>query len=719
MSSPIRRVAASNAVPYANAHEHMLAELEWLKLVLHRQVMRLRAGGLLVENDFRGLYVPDEQVNAILNNPEAGAGKQILEGRDEIDERMDSSSSLPLARLRDSLNLSPFEMRALVACAAPEVDLAFEALFAYVQNDVNRKRPTADLMLKVFTGSLLARMENRAYFSSESALIDLGLIRPVESSDAQSSLAKGYRTEDRITDYLLGVQEIDGRLRSFASLSTQEVRLSDLLLPSSLKEDLASAAALFCGSGATFVLSGPDGIGKRSTAQALSYLSGRPLLLADMAKALVSTLPLSDVIRLLRREAMLQDANLFLGNCHHLLGEKGRIDLIEDLFPSPNFIVLATETPLAEFHFRTPALSFQLPPLPYEHRRQLWEKAVLETGVPCPDLDLRALSRKFALTGGQIYSACWSGFLCARLSKSSLTVARLEAAVREQSGSGLRRFAKKTETKQRWSDLVLPSRAMQQLHAVAASHSYRDAVYSEWGFGQKLALGKGLNVLFFGPSGTGKTMAASILANELGLDLYKIDLSSVLSKYIGETEKHLNQIFLEAHTSNAILLFDEADALFGKRSEVKDAHDRYANVETAYLLQKMEEYEGIVILTTNFRKNLDDAFARRMHHAVEFPFPDAANRQRIWSGLVPPNALFDDARFDNSVNFAFLARQFELSGGNIRNAMLAAAFLAAEESSPIRMDHLLLAAARELLKLGRLPSKSDFREYFDLIQAQL
>jgi SpoVK/Ycf46/Vps4 family AAA+-type ATPase len=209
-------------------------------------------------------------------------------------------------------------------------------------------------------------------------------------------------------------------------------------------------------------------------------------------------------------------------------------------------------------------------------------------------------------------------------------------------------------------------------------------------------------------------MSASILANDLGLDLYKIDLSSVVSKYIGETEKHLQQIFREAQTSNALLLFDEADALFGKRSEVKDAHDRYANVETAYLLQKVEEYEGIVILTTNFRKNLDDAFARRMHHAVEFPFPDAANRQRIWKSLVPP-----EARFDDGVNFGFLARQFEFAGGDIRNAMLAAAFLAAEESAPIRMEHLLLAAARELLKLGRLPSKSDFREYFDLIQAQL
>jgi SpoVK/Ycf46/Vps4 family AAA+-type ATPase len=208
-------------------------------------------------------------------------------------------------------------------------------------------------------------------------------------------------------------------------------------------------------------------------------------------------------------------------------------------------------------------------------------------------------------------------------------------------------------------------------------------------------------------------MAAGILAKELGLDIYKIDLSSVVSKYIGETEKQLSQIFREAQTSNAILLFYEADALFGKRSEVKDAHDRYANVETAYLLQKMEEYEGIVVLTTNFRKNIDDAFARRMHHMVEFSFPDAAHRLPIWKGLIPAGAQLADG-----VDFGFLARQFELAGGNIRNVVLAGAFLAAEDGGAIRMDHLILATAREMQKLGKLPSRSEFREYFDIIHGQ-
>ena len=184
-----------------------------------------------------------------------------------------------------------------------------------------------------------------------------------------------------------------------------------------------------------------------------------------------------------------------------------------------------------------------------------------------------------------------------------------------------------------------------------------------------MALGKGLNALFHGSSGTGKTMAAEVIANELKLDLYKIDLSSVVSKYIGETEKNLIKIFKEAETSNSILFFDEADALFGKRSEVKDAHDRYANIEVGYLLQKMEEYEGIVILATNLMKNMDDAFVRRMHFSVEFPFPDEEHRFRIWNTIFP-----EEAPKDENIDFEFLAKKFKIAGGNIKNIVLCAAF---------------------------------------------
>ncbi|MDD5462504.1 MAG: ATP-binding protein [Methylococcales bacterium] len=216
-------------------------------------------------------------------------------------------------------------------------------------------------------------------------------------------------------------------------------------------------------------------------------------------------------------------------------------------------------------------------------------------------------------------------------------------------------------------------------------------------------MGKGLCVLFAGPSGTGKTMAADILAGELGLDLYKIDLSTVVSKYIGETEKNLSKIFTEAEASNAILFFDEADALFGKRSEVKDSHDRYANIETGYLLQRMEEHEGVVILASNFRKNMDEAFVRRLHFTVEFPFPSEEDRYRIWKNVWP-----DDMPRDPALDLQFFAGRFQMTGGNIRNIALSAAFLAADDSGMVKMHHLLRATQREYQKMGKVISEADF-----------
>jgi SpoVK/Ycf46/Vps4 family AAA+-type ATPase len=226
----------------------------------------------------------------------------------------------------------------------------------------------------------------------------------------------------------------------------------------------------------------------------------------------------------------------------------------------------------------------------------------------------------------------------------------------------------------------------------------------------KQARGVGINVLFAGPSGTGKTMAADIMANELGIDLYKIDLSAIVSKYIGETEKNLDRIFEEGKTANAILFFDEADALFGKRSEVRDSHDRYANIEIAYLLQKMEEYDGLVILATNLKKNMDEAFARRMHFSIEFPMPEEDDRYRIWESIFPEMApLYGD------IDLNFMAKQFKITGGNIKNIALSAAFLAAQDGGLIKMENLIKGTKREYQKMGKLCTETDFARYFDLV----
>jgi SpoVK/Ycf46/Vps4 family AAA+-type ATPase len=281
----------------------------------------------------------------------------------------------------------------------------------------------------------------------------------------------------------------------------------------------------------------------------------------------------------------------------------------------------------------------------------------------------------------------------------------LYAAGREQSNQKLTELSVKVSPKYGWSDIVLAEEKIIQLKEICSQVKNRYCVFDRWGFREKLSYGKGLSVLFSGSPGTGKTMAAQVMAGELQLDLYKIDLSSIVSKYIGETEKNLAGIFHEAETSNAILFFDEADALFGKRTEVSDAHDRYANIETGFLLQKMEEYEGVVILATNLRKNMDEAFTRRIRFIVEFPFPDEKNRLHIWKVHFPGQApLAED------IDYEFLARQFPISGGSIRNIVLNAAFLAAQNGRMIGMEHILDSAKREYEKIGKLWDKKVIKE---------
>ncbi len=287
----------------------------------------------------------------------------------------------------------------------------------------------------------------------------------------------------------------------------------------------------------------------------------------------------------------------------------------------------------------------------------------------------------------------------------------LYRACRSQSSTKLGELAQKVTPLYTWDDIVLSKDTLRHLREICLHVRHRRRVFTDWNFDKRISMGKGTSALFSGPSGTGKTMAAEIIANDLGLDLYKIDLSTVVSKYIGETEKNLSRIFQEAESSNAILFFDEADAIFGKRSEVKDAHDRYANIEINYLLQKMEEYEGIVIMATNFQKNIDEAFTRRLRFIVEIPLPDRNYRARIWRNIFPAETpCAEDIAFD------FLAGKFEISGGNIKNIALNAAFLAAENSGVVSMKHIIRATRREFQKMGRMFVKSDFGEYYHLLE---
>jgi SpoVK/Ycf46/Vps4 family AAA+-type ATPase len=337
---------------------------------------------------------------------------------------------------------------------------------------------------------------------------------------------------------------------------------------------------------------------------------------------------------------------------------------------------------------------------PVTSDQQMMWRDLIEPLAPKLNGELDALTAQFSLTMDGIHAA--GAELKAHLGAAGEDQAGplLWEICRGQARRGLENLALRIEPAATWNDLVLPGAQRQLLREMASHVRQRSKVYEQWGFAAKCARGLGISALFAGASGTGKTMAAEVLANELRLDLYRIDLSSVVSKYIGETEKNLRRVFDAAEQSGAILLFDEADALFGKRSEVKDSHDRYANIEVSYLLQRMEAYRGLAILTTNRKESLDSAFLRRLRFVVQFPFPDAAQRAEIWRRIFPRNTPTEN------LDLARLSR-LNVAGGNIRNMALNAAFLAADGNEPVRMKHLLRAARSEYTKLEKPLTESE------------
>jgi len=738
----IDTASARAPAPFSSGMEHLLAEFDWLRLLLHRHVLRLKAANILAADPFRGLYLADEQVDALLcslaNSAQAREAHaegipeisdltaQAHSARAELDARIRAGATAgftpPLARLASLFHLSPFETQAIIATAAVEFDLRFESLYSWARNDVTRRRPSVDLILKLLCASHGEELRARVAFRENAPLFAHRILRIADepSSADASFLARSIRIDERIAQFLADDSGIDKRLQPFSSITYPSRSYDSLLLPEPLRTELRNAARVEEPS--ILYLCGPRGAGKASAVEALCASAARPLLVTDLARALHAGANPEITLALLNREAVLQQCDILLENAEAVLGdgpshEQFRFAL-DRMRPAQGVhIYVAGDAPWPGGN--PPACGWQFFDFPvpsFLARRLLWQHAILESQCPlASDADIQGVAERFALTGGAIQQACATAARHLLLRGGAACTTRdLEAAARDQSNHGLRRFGRKVNGAAGWNSLVVPPHIVRQLRDVCTAERHRHTVYSQWGFDQRLSSGKGLNVLFCGVSGTGKTMAAGIVAQDLGLDLYRVDLSIVVSKYIGETEKQLSQIFREAQTSNAVLLFDEADALFGKRSEVKDAHDRYANVEVAYLLQKMEEYEGIVILATNLRRNMDDAFTRRMHHIVEFPFPDADHRERIWKTMLPPTAPLAPG-----VDFGFLARQFELAGGNIRNIALAAAFFAAEENNAIRMEHFVVATALELQKSGKLPSRSEFRDYYDLIRSRV
>jgi AAA+ superfamily predicted ATPase len=724
---------------YADVRAHVFDELHRLDLLLQLRVAHARRDPSRAAFDqFHGLFLSEEEIDAIV----APAGREPASPPDDaetlrriaaqerlIAERIvatpESGAALPLLRMTQLFELSPFDLDALFICLAPEIDPRYGRLYAYLQDDATRRFATNALVLTLLCDSAEERLCGRARLGPSGPLARYGLVADADAAAprGRNFLDRPLRVDAGIVDYLLDLEPFDSEIRRFVRVAapapgSAAARLSP--------ESVAFARA-FTAQARELVpqrrsvlrvaLWGKRGAGKKFLARTLCADLCIGLLVADVPSMLAEPAPMSVSLGRLLRDGALRHCAIYLDRADALAGDDEaavsvRRQVEETGRDYRGILFLGSQGAPAGgggFTFEVGEPDFTL-------RRALWASMLEDAGhAPLAAAELDRLADTFTLTPGGIRQAAADAGRVAAIARGtpSATLDDLFAACRSQARGGLGALARRIVPVYGWPDIVLPAAELRQLREICLHARHRQHVFGGWGFERKFSLGKGLNVLFVGESGTGKTMAAEVMAADLKLELFKVDLSTVVSKYIGETERNLSTIFREAEESrnSAVLFFDEADALFGKRSEVKDAHDRYANIEINYLLQRLEEYSGVVILASNFRRNIDDAFIRRLRFVVEFPFPEEEYRERIWRGVFPA-----DTPRDPAIDFGFLASRLKIPGGSIRNVVLHAAFLAADDNAPVGMDHLMRAVRREFQKTGRLCVRSEFGPYFDLVE---
>ncbi|MDX1745103.1 MAG: ATP-binding protein, partial [Halobacteriales archaeon] len=585
---------------YTDHAEHLVDELRRIDLMLLRHLEELRADDTGRLDGASGLYVSDAEVDALLRRdrrhppPENRELRERLEVetrtiRDREAMTVRTGGSLRLLDLLDRFGLTDRQRDALLLGLAPEIDRKYERIYAYLQDDVTQRRPTVGLILRVLAESQQKRLSIRGLFSRSGTLVRSRLVRLSAPDETASLLSHRVTCDQRIAEFLLGADEVDSELSDFVEVVVPTAGIGELPLDEETRETISRTAPSPNSTPGLWYVHGPYGVGKAATVEAMVQGLGASLVRADTERLAGATVP--DSLARLVREATLQDAAIHLQNVPPTSeeGSAATDGLLRELDRFEGHVFLTGEERVRlprglKGHTRS---SVHLPRPGYRRRTELWAQRVESIPV---DVDPGDLAAKFRLTRGQVDDAIATAHGLSN--GDGLTRDAIYRGCRTQSSETLRSLARRTVPTYTWDDIVLPEGKFRQLREVAAHVKHRGTVYTDWGFQDRFSLGNGLNVLFSGPSGTGKTMAAEIIANDAGLDLFKIDLASVVSKYIGETEKNVKRIFDEAEQSNAILFFDEADALFGSRSEVSDSHDRYANIEVSYLLQRMEEHDG-------------------------------------------------------------------------------------------------------------------------------
>ena len=657
----------------ANA-EFLAASLDWLRLVLRRHAARRGTGAPGTMPPHRRGWLArffgwDDDIDD--RPPDRPSSRQVERAAAAVAAAEAVTPAPALVELAIRLGLSRFERDLLLLCAAIELDPAVGFLCARLHGNDQMRYPTFGLALEVLPDPAWDVV------SPQRGLRFWKLIE-ITQRPGEGVIAASLRADERIVNYIKGLNYLDDRLTPLltrlAPQGADDLPPSQLAIAAKIKRewDVSPVVAPI------IQLAGPDEAGKRLVAAAAAAECG--LLAYLLPAALLPSQPveLDSLARLWRRESYLLPLALYLDA--HAAGD----DPAAARPPVGRFLervggraALASRESWPDLGRQSLVLDVDPPTAP--ERTAAWRSAL---GAAADERAVDTLAAQFALEVSEIHEI-------------ATVAADPDDAWREcrvRTRPRIDALAQRLEPRVGWDDIVLPDSARALLQQVADQMAQRTTVYEQWGFGTRINRGLGVSVLFAGASGTGKTMAAEVLAARLRLDLYRIDLSAVVSKYIGETEKNLRRLFDAAEGGGAILFFDEADALFGKRSEVKDSHDRYANIEINYLLQRMEAYRGLAILATNMRGALDSAFLRRLRFIVEFPFPGAAERREIWRKSFPAASPVGDLDFDRLA-------QLPVTGGMVRNIAVNAAFLAAAADSQITMAFVLAAARTEFEKL--------------------
>jgi hypothetical protein len=669
-------------------------ELARLDLLIHREILRLRATYQLSLDEYRGIYISDEQVDALVAKSKplgdiADPIAKLTRDAEEIAERIGDDS--PVARIARTLELDGFARDVLLVAVAPELQLKYETLYAYLNNHASRPFPTIDLALRLCGRG----RDDRACFTR---LFREGILeRSDAGTERGSELGRAFAIAPALAAAMQGLPPFDARLAEWV----EPVGAPDVPLPTAVTAPLTCLSEMLARTAEPPIVLLQAELGQSTWVAARHLLQ---LLSRDTLRVHGTAVPERPPLATLTLVARLRGDGAFIDADDWATEVSQRVQprLLSLLWRArvPVIVGAASRTDAQALLRELPVLRLCLREPDASERRILWTRALDRAQLAAPARAVDEVAEHFRLGPLQITGAV--RVLAA--SGAELGRERLFDAARDQSSGQVGCLATRVPQRHQFSDLVLPPFVLRRLHEVLGAIRARAKVFGDWGFGHRG--GRGLMVLFAGSSGTGKTMSASVLSREIGLELYQIDLAGVVSKYIGETEKNLDRIFEAARMANVILFFDEADALMGRRSEVKDAHDRYANIEVAYLLQKMEEHDGVVILASNLSKNMDQAFARRMHYVVEFPRPDATLREKLWQCVFP-----SQVPIASDVDFAFLGRQFDLAGGDIKTIALDAAFLAASHDRPVAMTDLVGAVSRQMLKQGRPLGASDFKHY--------